>query len=120
MMSAAILMTEAVEKVSVRPASSDLSFDKGEPDGISFAMRFNEPVGDSGSLQKNKSAGEGAIALPNSKSVAASANAALGLQSILIRTLHRLVDRKLTNQLAAIGGGACRAWVRKINCNQAD
>jgi hypothetical protein len=52
MMSAAILMTEAVEKVRVRRAYSDLSFDKGEPDGISFAKRFNEPVGDSGLLQK--------------------------------------------------------------------
>jgi hypothetical protein len=40
MMSAAILMTEGVEKVSVRPASSDLSFDKGEPDGISFRKEF--------------------------------------------------------------------------------
>jgi hypothetical protein len=52
MMSAAILMTEAVEKVRVRRAYSDLSFDKGEPDGISFAKRFNEPVADSGLLQK--------------------------------------------------------------------
>jgi hypothetical protein len=107
MMSAAILITEGVEKVNVRPASSDLSFDKGEPDGISLAKSFNEPVGDSGFLQKNKSAGEGAIALPNSKSAVANANAALGLPSILIRTLHRLVDRKLMNQFAAIGGGAC-------------
>jgi hypothetical protein len=107
MMSAAILMTEGVEKVNVRPASSDLSFDKGEPDGISFAKSFNEPVGDSDFLQKNRSAGEDAIALPNSKSAVASANVALGLQSILIRTLHLLADRKLTNQFAAIGGGAC-------------
>ena len=52
MMSAAILMTEAVEKVSVRRAYSDLSFDKGEPDGISFAKSFNEPIGDSGLLQE--------------------------------------------------------------------